>query len=129
MIIKSFHAANFRNIKECNLEFDDSVNLLLGENAQGKTNAVEGIYLFARGKSLFAKAHKILVVSAAEGFSSCKYIYSLDGIRFSLGVVSEKKVNAIGKLYIALIYITEVARFKSFYFHYLSSFILIGRII
>ena len=69
MIIKSFRAANFRNIKECNLKFDDNVNLLLGENAQGKTNAVEGIYLFARGKSFRRGDDKDLIRFGEEGFS------------------------------------------------------------
>lgn len=69
MIIKSFRAANFRNIKECNLEFDENVNLLLGENAQGKTNAVEGIYLFARGKSFRRGDDKDLIRFGEEGFS------------------------------------------------------------
>lgn len=69
MIIKSFRAQNFRNIEKCSLEFDSSVNLLLGENAQGKTNAVEGIYLFARGKSFRRGDEKDLVRFGAEGFN------------------------------------------------------------
>lgn len=69
MIIKSFRAQNFRNIEKCSLEFDGSVNLLLGENAQGKTNAVEGIYLFARGRSFRRGDERDLVRFGAEGFS------------------------------------------------------------
>ena len=69
MIIKSFRAQNFRNIEECSLEFDEKVNILLGENAQGKTNAVEGIYLFARGKSFRRGDEKDLVRFGEEGFS------------------------------------------------------------
>ena len=69
MIIKSFRAQNFRNIEECSLEFDEKVNILLGENAQGKTNAVEGIYLFARGKSFRRGDEKDLARFGAEGFS------------------------------------------------------------
>ena len=69
MIIKSFRAQNFRNIEKCSLEFDSSVNLLLGENAQGKTNAVEGIYLFARGKSFRRGDEKDLIRFGTEGFN------------------------------------------------------------
>ncbi|MBQ9070528.1 MAG: DNA replication/repair protein RecF [Clostridia bacterium] len=69
MIIKSFRAQNFRNIENCYLEFDKRVNLLLGENAQGKTNAVEGIYLFARGKSFRRGDERDLVRFGAEGFN------------------------------------------------------------
>jgi DNA replication and repair protein RecF len=68
MIIKKFCADNFRNIESCNIEFSKGVNLLHGENAQGKTNAIEGIYIFARGKSFRASEDKELVKFGSEGF-------------------------------------------------------------
>ena len=34
---------NFRNIEEAELEFDSGVNILAGDNAQGKTNLLEAI--------------------------------------------------------------------------------------
>lgn len=69
MKITRFHAENFRNIKECDLSFSDGVNLFFGENAQGKTNAMEGIYLFSRGKSFRKIPEKNLVRFGEEGFS------------------------------------------------------------
>ena len=69
MIIKSFKAKNFRNIEKCELTFSNGTNLLLGENAQGKTNAVEGIYFFARGKSFRRADEKDLARFGSEGFS------------------------------------------------------------
>ena len=69
MIIRGFRAQNFRNIEKCSIEFDKSVNLLLGENAQGKTNAIEGIYLFARGKSFRRVDEKDLVRFGSAGFN------------------------------------------------------------
>lgn len=68
MIIRRFLAENFRNIEKCSVEFSDGVNLLLGNNAQGKTNAVEGIYLFARGKSFRKSEDKELLKFGSEGF-------------------------------------------------------------
>ena len=68
MIIKKFVAENFRNIEKCSVEFSEGVNLLLGNNAQGKTNAVEGIYLFARGKSFRKSEDKELLRFGSEGF-------------------------------------------------------------
>lgn len=44
MKIKSIEAENFRNLKDIKLDFDD-VNIIYGENAQGKTNLLEAIYL------------------------------------------------------------------------------------
>ena len=69
MIIKSFKAKNFRNIEEAELKFNRGINVLLGKNAQGKTNAVEGIYVFARGKSFRHGDDKDLVRRGAEGFN------------------------------------------------------------
>lgn len=42
---------DFRNIENASLEFCPGTNIFVGSNAQGKTSAIEGIYLFARGKS------------------------------------------------------------------------------
>ena len=68
MIIKRFSAENFRNINNCDIKFSKGVNLLYGNNAQGKTNAIEGIYIFARGKSFRASEDKELVKFEKEGF-------------------------------------------------------------
>lgn len=68
MIIKKFRAENFRNIEGCEISFTDGTNLLYGNNAQGKTNAIEGIYLFARGKSFRSAEDKELVKFGSEGF-------------------------------------------------------------
>ncbi len=42
---------NFRNIEHFPFTFDKGINILYGRNAQGKTNVVEGLYLFGSGKS------------------------------------------------------------------------------
>ena len=68
MIIKRFRAENFRNIEKCDIKFESGVNLLYGNNAQGKTNAVEGIYVFARGKSFRASEDRELVKFGSDGF-------------------------------------------------------------
>ena len=68
MIIKRFRAENFRNIEKCDIELSPGVNLLYGQNAQGKTNAMEGIYLFSRGKSFRGRDDGELVKFGAEGF-------------------------------------------------------------
>ena len=68
MVIKRFKARGFRNIESCDVSFSPGVNLLYGKNAQGKTNAIEGIYLFARGKSFRAREDKELLGFGREGF-------------------------------------------------------------
>ncbi len=51
MYIKSLTLKNFRNYREQTLSFDPVTNVFLGNNAQGKTNLLEALYLFSMGKS------------------------------------------------------------------------------
>lgn len=51
MYIEEIQLKNFRNYKELNLTFAPQVNVIIGENAQGKTNLLEAIYVLAFTKS------------------------------------------------------------------------------
>ena len=51
MIIKSLELADFRNYETLNISFDKGTNILYGDNAQGKTNILEAIYVSATTKS------------------------------------------------------------------------------
>ena len=68
MKIKRLSAENFRNIESCDISFSDGVNLLVGDNAEGKTNAVEAIYLFARGRSHRSTDDRDMIRFGNEGF-------------------------------------------------------------
>lgn len=51
MIVKSLELENFRNYKKLKIDFDKGVNILYGDNAQGKTNILEALYISATTKS------------------------------------------------------------------------------
>ena len=51
MIIKSLELADFRNYETLDIHFDKGTNILYGDNAQGKTNILEAIYVSATTKS------------------------------------------------------------------------------
>lgn len=51
MIIESIELKNFRNYRNLKLEFDEQTNIFYGDNAQGKTNILEAIYLSGTTKS------------------------------------------------------------------------------
>jgi len=55
MRIKNISLKNYRNIESAYIDFSDGINILIGENANGKTNAVEAVYQFAQGKSFRTK--------------------------------------------------------------------------
>ena len=51
MIIKSLELENFRNYGSLSMEFDSGTNILYGDNAQGKTNILESLYMVSTTKS------------------------------------------------------------------------------
>ena len=73
MICKSISLENFRNIPHAKVDFCDGINLILGNNAQGKTNLLEAVALMAIGKSfrgakdaemiLFGQSHAKVTLS------------------------------------------------------------------
>ena len=56
MYIETIELKNFRNYEDFSCGFDQNVNLIVGRNAQGKTNLIEGIYLSSIGRS-FRTSH------------------------------------------------------------------------
>ena len=61
MHIKRLRLKSFRNYADQTLEFSPLTNLIYGNNAQGKTNILEAVYLFAQGRSHRAKTDRELI--------------------------------------------------------------------
>lgn len=61
MYIEKLSLQNFRNYKSETIEFSPETNIIYGNNAQGKTNILEAVCMFSRGKSYRAKTDKELV--------------------------------------------------------------------
>ncbi|MFD1040323.1 DNA replication/repair protein RecF [Virgibacillus byunsanensis] len=53
MHIEHLKLKNYRNYQQLDISFDDKINVIIGENAQGKTNLMEAIYVLA-----FTKSHR-----------------------------------------------------------------------
>jgi DNA replication and repair protein RecF len=51
MFVKSLELSNFRNYKTLSMNFKNGTNILYGDNAQGKTNILEAVYLAGTTKS------------------------------------------------------------------------------
>lgn len=75
MYLESAVFENFRNIDSFNFAFEKGVNIFYGNNAQGKTNVLEGIYLFAGGKSFrHAKERDMICFEKENARISLSYV-------------------------------------------------------
>jgi len=61
MWIRKIKINNFRNYKEEEINLEENINIFYGENAQGKTNIIESIFLCSMGKSFRAKKDKEMI--------------------------------------------------------------------
>lgn len=61
MFVKKLELSGFRNYKSEEFEFLPGTNILYGNNAQGKTNALEALYLFSIGKSFRTQQDRELI--------------------------------------------------------------------
>lgn len=66
MYIKKLTLSGFRNYSNAQLEFSPLTNVIYGNNAQGKTNILEAVYLFAQGRSHRTQTDKELVKFGEE---------------------------------------------------------------
>ena len=66
MILKDLQLRNFRNYEEVKLDFYPGVNLIVGDNAQGKTNLLEAISYLGSGRSFRAQKTAEMVRFGAD---------------------------------------------------------------
>lgn len=61
MYLKAIHLSNFRNLCDLSLSLHPRFNILVGDNAQGKTNIIEAIFLLSFGKSFRVQNYQDLI--------------------------------------------------------------------
>lgn len=66
MNILTLNLKNFRNFSEETFTFDSGINLLAGNNAQGKTNTAEAIFFLCTGYSPRASKDKFVIKNGCE---------------------------------------------------------------
>ncbi len=68
MKLKKLNLKNYRNYNKLEIKFNDNLNIIIGNNAQGKTNILEAIYFLSITKS-FLPINDINCVKKNEVFS------------------------------------------------------------
>ena len=61
MYIKRLELRDFRNYEYLDIEPCEKVNLILGKNAQGKTNLLEALYMSAIGRSFRTSKESVIL--------------------------------------------------------------------
>ena len=51
MYVEKLKLKNYRNYNEIEIDFDKNINIIYGNNAEGKTNLIESIYMCSASKS------------------------------------------------------------------------------
>ncbi len=100
MIIRRLHLKNFRNFEDETFLFDERINILAGNNAQGKTNCIEAIYFCSCLKSYRVLKEEQLI-RFGEETAAIILDFSVDGkeeqlkILFSKGKPKEFRYNGL----------------------------------
>lgn len=89
MKIKSLKLKNFRNYDLLDLTFDDSANIFYGDNAQGKTNILEAVYLSGTTKSHRGSKDRDLIEFGKEE-SHIETIVEKNGIDYQIDMHLKK---------------------------------------
>lgn len=82
-MLKKLYLQNFRNYTEGEIAFSPGVNWFTGENAQGKTNLLEAIYLLSCGRSFRTSQLSQLIQRGARAFY-LEAVFEKDGVDQSL---------------------------------------------
>lgn len=89
MFVESVELKNYRNYEELHMEFDPGTNVLYGDNAQGKTNVLESVYLCATTKSHRGSKDKE-IIRFSQDESHIKMMIRKDGVPYRIDMHLKK---------------------------------------
>lgn len=100
MIVSRLGFDRFRNLKKGEIFFCDGINVIYGENAQGKTNILEAIWLFSGARS-FRGAKESELVSYDSDFAELKMSFFAEKREqtafIRLGEAKDAELNGVKK--------------------------------
>lgn len=93
MFIKDLSLKNFRNYESAKLSFSKNINIFIGDNAQGKTSLIEGIYALSTTRS-HRTSKDIQMIRFEEEFAKVDTAISIpdnDDLELSLSITKKGK--------------------------------------
>ena len=95
MNITKIKLENFRNYTNQEISFNKGINVIYGDNAQGKTNILEAIFLCSMGKSFRTNKDKELI-KLSEDFAKINIEYEKSDRKGKIEyIISNKKIISI----------------------------------
>ena len=91
MYIKEIELKDFRNYESLEAQFHKNVNIFLGQNAQGKTNLLESIYITSMGKSFRTGKDRDMIKFGSDFFRVKATAVKEDDLVVELAVNQEGK--------------------------------------
>jgi len=99
MYIKNIELKDFRNYDELKTDFNEKVNIIIGNNAQGKTNLLEAVYMTSVGKSFRTNKDNELVrfgCERAKITANAEKLYLSTSVSMIIGSDSKKFIKKDG---------------------------------
>lgn len=79
MYVERLHLKNYRNFNEIDLNLNKKLNIFIGNNAQGKTNLLESIFVSSIGKSFrFSKDENLITRDNDHSRVNVKFVRESD---------------------------------------------------
>ena len=109
MLVKSLKVSGFRNYTSSEIEFSDNINVIIGGNAQGKTNLIEAVYYLTGGKSFRAKNDRELIgfdsdtasieASVISGGREQNICANLSRFKKKQLILNDRKLRSVSELF------------------------------
>lgn len=94
MKIGRLQLKNYRNYKSMDIELSPSLNIFIGNNAQGKSNILESIFVLALTKSYINVKDQYLIYDGAD-FASLKATFSTGNVESNLEIIITDTVKKL----------------------------------
>lgn len=97
MYINKIKLHNFRNYEEQEIKLNKNINVIYGDNAQGKTNILEAIFLCSFGKSFRTNKERELIKFGQESLSvEAEYQKKDRSGKIKVDIAQKKQISANG---------------------------------
>ena len=92
MIVKSLSVNHFRNFESTEIKFNDRLNIIIGDNGQGKTNIIEALYLLSEGESFrYSKNENLIQLKHPQALIRADILHNDLDFKLTMRINERKK--------------------------------------